>query len=95
MKFDFDRIIDRTGTGSFKWDLVDGIFGGTGLLPLWVADMDFESPPEVVAALRPGRRDRAALLRACCLVAWRSPSGSCPAAAEWPMGQYPPPRHSK
>ncbi len=51
MKFDFDKIIDRTGTASFKWDLVDGIFGGTGLLPLWVADMDFESPPEVVAAL--------------------------------------------
>jgi cysteine-S-conjugate beta-lyase len=51
MKYDFDRIIDRTGTGSFKWDLVDNIFGGTGLLPLWVADMDFESPPEVVAAL--------------------------------------------
>lgn len=50
-KFDFDRVIDRTGTGSFKWDLVDGIFGGTGLLPLWVADMDFESPPEVVEAL--------------------------------------------
>ncbi len=51
MKFDFDRIIDRTGTGSFKWDLVDSIFKGSGLIPLWVADMDFESPPEVVAAL--------------------------------------------
>ncbi len=51
MKFDFDRVIDRTGTASFKWDLADGIFGGTGLLPLWVADMDFESPPEVVEAL--------------------------------------------
>ena len=51
MKFDFDRVIDRTGTASFKWDLVDGIFGGAGLLPLWVADMDFESPPEVVEAL--------------------------------------------
>jgi len=51
MKFDFDRVVDRTGTASFKWDLADGIFGGTGLLPLWVADMDFESPPEVVEAL--------------------------------------------
>lgn len=51
MKFDFDRIIDRTGTGSFKWDLADSIFKGEGLLPLWVADMDFASPPEVVAAL--------------------------------------------
>lgn len=51
MKFDFDAIIDRTGTSSFKWDLVDQIFKGKGLLPLWVADMDFASPPEVVAAL--------------------------------------------
>lgn len=51
MKFDFDRVIDRTGTGSFKWDLVDDIFRGEGLLPLWVADMDFESPPEVREAL--------------------------------------------
>ena len=51
MKYDFDRIINRKGTGSVKWDLVDSIFGGSGLLPLWVADMDFESPPEVIEAL--------------------------------------------
>ena len=51
MKFDFDRIIDRTGTASIKWDLADSLFSGTGLLPLWVADMDFESPPEVIEAL--------------------------------------------
>lgn len=51
MKYDFDRTIDRKGTGSVKWDHVDALFRGVGLLPLWVADMDFESPPEVVAAL--------------------------------------------
>jgi cysteine-S-conjugate beta-lyase len=51
MKYDFDRIIKRTNTNSVKWDLVDSIFDGSGLLPLWVADMDFESPPEVVDAL--------------------------------------------
>ncbi|MBN2160719.1 MAG: pyridoxal phosphate-dependent aminotransferase [Spirochaetes bacterium] len=51
MKYDFDRVIDRTGTGSFKWDLADALFHGSGLLPLWVADMDFESPPEVIEAL--------------------------------------------
>ena len=51
MKYDFDRVIKRTGTGSVKWDLADSLFGGSGLLPLWVADMDFESPPEVTAAL--------------------------------------------
>ncbi|TFH42935.1 MAG: pyridoxal phosphate-dependent aminotransferase [Chrysiogenales bacterium] len=51
MKYDFDRAVERTGTGSIKWDHVDEIFGGSGLLPLWVADMDFQSPPEVTEAL--------------------------------------------
>jgi len=51
MKYDFDRVIDRTGTGSVKWDLAEVFFGRADLLPLWVADMDFESPPEVRAAL--------------------------------------------
>jgi cysteine-S-conjugate beta-lyase len=43
---DFDTPIDRTGTASFKWDVY-----GPDALPLWVADMDFASPPPVVAAL--------------------------------------------
>ena len=43
---DFDTPIDRTGTACVKWDL-----HGSGVLPLWVADMDFASPPAVVAAL--------------------------------------------
>jgi cystathionine beta-lyase len=47
MRTDFDRPIDRTGTASFKWDKY-----AEGVLPLWVADMDFVSPPAVVAALR-------------------------------------------
>jgi cystathionine beta-lyase len=46
--FDFDRIIDRTGTGSLKW----GKYAGRDILPLWVADMDFTSPPEVLDALQ-------------------------------------------
>ncbi len=51
MKYDFDRVIKRKGTGSVKWDLADSIFGGSDLLPLWVADMDFQSPPEVIDVL--------------------------------------------
>ncbi len=46
MDFDFDAAIERRGTASFKWDL----YGGD-VLPLWVADMDFASPPQVVEAL--------------------------------------------
>jgi len=42
----FDRPIERRGSHSFKWDLY-----GDGVLPLWVADMDFASPPPVAEAL--------------------------------------------
>lgn len=51
MKYNFDRITERKGTGSEKWDMCDDIFRGKELLPLWVADMDFQSPPEVIEAL--------------------------------------------
>ena len=45
--FDFDRVIDRRATDSNKWRKF-----GPDVLPLWVADMDFPSPPAVVAALQ-------------------------------------------
>ena len=46
MKYDFDRIIDRSGTGSWKWK------NGDAMLPMWVADMDFETCPSVKEALQ-------------------------------------------
>ena len=46
MKYDFDKIIDRRNTDSEKWDVA------TGELPMWIADMDFETAPEILAALR-------------------------------------------
>jgi cystathionine beta-lyase len=46
-RFDFDTIIDRSSTGSEKWDK----YQGRDIIPLWVADMDFHSPPAVIAAL--------------------------------------------
>lgn len=48
MNFDFDTPIDRRGIASSKWDKYEG----RDILPMWVADMDFRSPPEVVEALR-------------------------------------------
>ena len=45
--FDFDTVIDRSNTGSEKWDR----YRGRDILPLWVADMDFRSPPAVIEAL--------------------------------------------
>ena len=51
LKYDFDKIVDRLGTDSVKWDGTESLFQKKGLLPLWVADMDFPSPPEVTRAL--------------------------------------------
>jgi len=47
MEYDFDQIVDRRGTASLKWQR----YRGRDVLPLWVADMDFRSPPEVIEAL--------------------------------------------
>lgn len=47
MPFDFDRVIDRRHTGSEKWER----YAGRDVLPMWVADMDFASPPCVLEAL--------------------------------------------
>lgn len=51
MKYDFDKLIDRTGKASYKWDQSEKLFGRKDILPLWVADMDFEPPQEVKEAL--------------------------------------------
>jgi cystathionine beta-lyase len=52
MKYDFDSIIDRRNTNSVKWDYMDRFFSVKGLLPMWVADMDFMSPPPVIEAVK-------------------------------------------
>ncbi|HIP72857.1 MAG TPA: aminotransferase class I/II-fold pyridoxal phosphate-dependent enzyme, partial [Anaerolineae bacterium] len=63
MSYNFDTEIERRGTGSAKWEFIhegelfiqtdrtDWKYGNERLLPLWVADMDFRSPPAVVEAL--------------------------------------------
>ena len=48
MKYNFDEIIPRRGTNSYKWDSA----GDADILPMWVADMDFRTAPPVVEALR-------------------------------------------
>ncbi|PWI54172.1 MalY/PatB family protein [Sulfoacidibacillus thermotolerans] len=47
----FDEIVERIHTGSLKWDGLEALFGEKNLLPLWVADMDFRAPEEVISAL--------------------------------------------
>ena len=51
-QYDFDKIIDRRGSGSIKVDAVEKVFGKAGLMPMWVADMDFETPDFIVDALK-------------------------------------------
>lgn len=50
--YDFDKIIDRHGTGALKLDVLDERYGRPDLIPLWVADMDFETPSFITDALR-------------------------------------------
>ncbi|MDD1782550.1 PatB family C-S lyase [Enterovibrio sp. ZSDZ35] len=47
-QFDFDKDVDRTASCSDKWDK----YKGTDILPMWVADSDFQSPPAVINALQ-------------------------------------------
>ena len=47
-KYDFDRFIDRRNTDCIKWDFGMQRKGRDDLLPLWVADMDFRLPEEVI-----------------------------------------------
>lgn len=47
MKYDFDKTIDRRTTNSYKWDSAP-----EGVLPMWVADMDFRTAPAIIDALQ-------------------------------------------
>lgn len=51
-KYNFDKVIDRRGTGALKLDVLGERYGRADLLPLWVADMDFETPDFITGALR-------------------------------------------
>ena len=48
MKYDFDTPVPRRGTDSCKWDSA----AAEGVLPMWVADMDFRTAPAITEALR-------------------------------------------
>ncbi len=51
-EFDFDKPIDRRGTGCIKWDALPAYYGREDLLPLWIADMDFATPDCIREAVR-------------------------------------------
>ena len=49
--YDFDKIIERRGSGAIKCDALGKFFGKDDLIPMWVADMDFETPDFITEAL--------------------------------------------
>jgi len=52
MQFNFDEVIDRTNSDCVKLERLKPVFGRDDLIPLWVADMDFKSPPAIIDALQ-------------------------------------------
>lgn len=50
--YDFNSIIDRTGSSSYKYDLMEKYFGTKDALALWVADMDLPTPDFIMDAIR-------------------------------------------
>ena len=51
MKYDFDKVTDRRGTNCLKYDFAKEQGKPEGVLPLWVADMDFPAAPEILERL--------------------------------------------
>lgn len=52
MKYDFDKIIDRSNTEAVKYQMRKPNFKTEDVIPLWVADMDFEGPRPVIDAIK-------------------------------------------
>lgn len=52
MKYNFDEVIDRRHTNSLKTDGLKERWGREDLMPLWIADMDFRTPPFIMDAIR-------------------------------------------
>lgn len=52
MQYNFDEIVDRTGTDCIKHDALGMFFGADDILPVWVADMDFRTPDFIMEAIR-------------------------------------------
>lgn len=50
-KYNFDKLIERRGTDSVKYDLTEVLYGSKDVLPMWVADMDFEVPDFIREAM--------------------------------------------
>ena len=50
--YDFDKVVDRRGTSSIKWNVQWDFGQKDGLLPFWIADTDFASEPKILEAMK-------------------------------------------
>ena len=51
MNYNFNEIVDRSNNFSSKWSEMEKKYGTNDLLPMWVADMDFQTAPEITASM--------------------------------------------
>ena len=51
IKYNFDTIPDRAATGTLKFDAREQVFGRADVIPMWIADMDFECAPAIGEAI--------------------------------------------
>ncbi|MBQ8364971.1 MAG: pyridoxal phosphate-dependent aminotransferase [Bacteroidaceae bacterium] len=81
MKYNFDEIIPRKNSDCLKYDKLQEMFGTDDALSMWIADMDFRTPPFVIEALR-RRLDHEVLGYTFCSPKWK------PAIQSWVSRRY-------
>jgi cystathionine beta-lyase len=52
MTYNFDEVPGRENSNCLKWDKREEVFGRADVIPMWIADMDFSTPPFIIEALR-------------------------------------------
>ena len=52
MTYNFDEVPGRENSNCLKWDKREEVFGRSDVIPMWIADMDFSTPPFIIEALR-------------------------------------------
>jgi len=57
MKYNFDKVVDRSGTNALKYERRGVVFGREDVIPLWVADMDFPTAQPVIDAVTKRAQD--------------------------------------
>jgi cysteine-S-conjugate beta-lyase len=52
MKYNFSEVLTRQNTSAVKLEMCNAMFGSEDVLPMWVADMDFATPPFIIDAIK-------------------------------------------